>query len=94
MMHKIRVALGNRAERYELDGLIELDEAFFKPYNNDKPEAENKAGRGTTAHTNVLIMCKKDTGRSDVKQIKDTALRYIKMHVMPDQKGRKRTRKG
>jgi hypothetical protein len=40
---KIRVAMGNRDERYKLDGLIELDDAFFKTHNNDKPETENKA---------------------------------------------------
>jgi hypothetical protein len=32
-------------------------------------------------------MCKIETGRSDVKHKKDTALRYVKMQVMPDQKG-------
>jgi hypothetical protein len=87
MMHKIRVAMGNRDERYKLDGLIEVDDAFFRSYNSGQSEAENKPGRGTTEHSNVLVMCKVDSGRPDVKHKKDTAFRYVKMHVMPDQKG-------
>jgi hypothetical protein len=30
MMQKIRITMGNRDEKYQLDGFIEMDEGFFE----------------------------------------------------------------
>lgn len=87
MMHKIRLAMGNHDEKYTLDGLVELDDAFVKTHNEDEGSDNNKRGRGTTEKTNVLVMCKVDSGNSQVKHKKGTAFRYVKMVVMPNQKG-------
>jgi hypothetical protein len=29
-MHKIRAIMGHRDDKYDLDGVVELDDAFFK----------------------------------------------------------------
>ena len=42
MCHKIRHAMGERDEGYKLDGIVELDEAFF-----GSPAEGGKRGRGT-----------------------------------------------
>lgn len=84
MMHKIRLTMGNRDERYKLEELVEIDDAFFKTYS-DENKGENKPGRGTTSNSNVLVMCRVDSGKEKHKHGKDTAFRYVKMMVMPNQ---------
>jgi transposase-like protein len=88
MMHKIRAAMGKHDEKYTLDGLIELDDAFFKTHNDDQDKpSENKRGRGTTEKSTVLVMCKVDSGDPNQKHKKGTSFRYVKMLVLPNQKG-------
>jgi hypothetical protein len=60
MMHKIRLTMGNRDERYKLDELVGLDDAFFKTHS-DEDKGDNKPGRGTTKNSNVLLMCRLDS---------------------------------
>ena len=88
MMHKIRAAMGKRDSRYQMEGLVELDDGFVKS-NRDKPsdhEQGNKQGRGTQDHTPILMMAKAAPGKEKGK--KPTAFRYIRMAVMADQKGK------
>jgi transposase-like protein len=49
MLQKIRKAMGHREDRYQLAGLVELDESFF-----GAPKEGGKRGRGT-AKTRVLV---------------------------------------
>lgn len=82
MMHKIRAAMGNRDDRYTMEGLTELDDGFIKANRNDGKKS-TKRGRGTEQKTSVLMMASVSEGKPD--GAKPTALRYITMKVMKDQ---------
>ena len=69
MMHKIRIQMGEREKRYQLDGFVELDEAFFaghrkkgtndigKPYKEiDRNEKVLVAVSTTPTHSRFLKM--------------------------------------
>lgn len=54
MMHKIRSVMGKRDEKYQLEGLVEADEAFFEIAF---PEGEKtKPGRGSEQKKEVLVI--------------------------------------
>jgi hypothetical protein len=86
MAHKIRAAMGNRDDNYEFDGVVEIDDAFFKTHTNeedkDKPK---KRGRGSQGQTTVLVMAKVEpkVGRPKNHK-KSSSFRFVKMVVIPD----------
>jgi hypothetical protein len=84
MMHKLRVSMGNRDSQYKLDGMIELDDAFFKTYN-EEPQEKNKRGRGSSGQSKVIVMSKIEpkVGRPK-KHRKSSKFRYVKMIVIPN----------
>ncbi len=65
MMHKIRKAMGNRDSRYQLEELIELDDGFVKTFKDKDGDDSNgnKLGRGTQENSNILVMCRVDSGK-------------------------------
>ena len=72
MLHKIRKAMGDQDQNYQLGGLVELDETFF-----GAPTEGGKRGRGTDK-TPVLVGLSLDkAGRP----------KYVKMNVISDVKG-------
>jgi len=73
MLHKIRKAMGDRDARYQLAGLVELDDAFF-----GAPTEGGKRGRGTE-QTPVLAA---------VSLNRKGAPQYVKMKVIPNVKGK------
>ena len=85
MMHKIRAVMGIRDSSYTLDGVIELDDAFFTSHSDGEGEDEKlKRGRGTTK-SKVLVMSKVDPKRGRPKKHKkSSAFRYVKMVVIRD----------
>lgn len=91
MVHKIRCVMGHRDSQYDLDGIVEVDDAFVKTYEIDNETdttentGENKRGRGTTRHSKILVMAKADPqiGRPK-KHKKNSAFRYVKMQVIAD----------
>ena len=90
MMHKIRDAMGNRDSRYNLSGIIELDDGFFSTgvAENEK-DKKLKRGRGSQKKTKVLVMVesvpieKKSKKKS---QNKPRKVNRIKMFVIDDLK--------
>jgi len=59
MAHKIRASMGLRDEQYEFDGVVEIDDAFFKTHVDDEDKMDNlKRGRGSQGQTTVLVMAK------------------------------------
>jgi len=55
MMHKIRLGMGIRDERYTLSQEIELDEGFFETVSKTRDKEEPlKRGRGSQRQTTVL----------------------------------------
>jgi hypothetical protein len=85
MLHKLRAVMGQRDSKYMLDGVIELDDAFYKTHG-DKPETEEqKRGRGSQTQSKVLVMSKVDPKRGRPKKHKkSSAFRYVRMVVIPD----------
>ena len=42
MMHKIRTVMETRDNKYELDGVVELDDAFFKTHSDNKKKDKTR----------------------------------------------------
>ena len=86
MAHKIRASMGLRDEQYEFDGVVEIDDAFFKTHVDDEDKKDNlKRGRGSQGQTTVLVMAKVEpkVGRPK-KNKKNASFRYVKMIVIPN----------
>ena len=85
MMHKLRSVMGLRDDKYELEGVLEIDDAFFKTHSDNEKEDPTKRGRGSQKQSKVLVMAKIDPkqGRPR-KNKKPSAFRYVKMIVIPD----------
>ena len=85
MMHKIRAIMGLRDDKYEMDGVVELDDAFFKTHNDESSDEPTKRGRGSQEQSTVLVMAKVDPKRGRPrKHKKPSAFRYVKMIVIPN----------
>lgn len=83
MMHKIRAIMGLRDDKYELDGVVELDDAFFKTHSDDSSDEPTKRGRGSQEQSKVLVMAKIDPKRGRPrKHKKPSAFRYVRMVVI------------
>ncbi len=88
MLHKLRQAMGNRDEQYQLSGAIELDEGFFSTEVAEKDKDRPlKRGRGSQKKTKVLVMTesKKVEGKT-TKKGKPRKVGFIKMKVISDLK--------
>ena len=87
MMHKIRVAMGARDERYELSGFTEMDEGFFETVNSTtkgRKKKKMKRGRGSEKQSPVLVMAQTEKVQGRKKHLPSTRCKYFKMRVMPD----------
>jgi len=84
LMHKIRESMGNRDNLYTLEGMIEMDEAYF-----EKATAEGtklKRGRGSQKQQNVTAFAE-STPLEDLQIGRISKhCRYFKMKVLPNQK--------
>src|SRR5690606_2554157 len=84
MGHKIRKAMGNRDDRYTLEGMIEMDEGYFTIEASEHQHQTQKAGRGSKTKANVMIMAEStvledlDTGKVERQ------CRYFKAKVLED----------
>lgn len=72
LLHRIRKAMTQKNSRYQLSGIVELDDTYF-----GKPSKGAKRGRGTNK-TKVVIAVSKT---ADGKPL------YVKMQVIPNLKG-------
>ena len=57
MLHKLRKAMGDRDTKYYLDGIVEMDDAFF-----GAPSEGGKRGRGTEKTPAVIAMTLNEEG--------------------------------
>lgn len=53
MLHKIRICMGNRDDKYTLDGYIEMDEGFFEGHRKKQQDGSMKQPKWLT----VLQQC-------------------------------------
>jgi hypothetical protein len=84
LMHRIRSAMGNRDERYQLEGMIELDEGYFEKATPDGIKL--KRGKGSAKQQNVVVMAE-STFLEDIETgEKSKHCRYFKMKVVENHK--------
>lgn len=57
MLRKLRIAMGHQNQRYQLSGLIELDDAFIGG------KRAGKRGRGAAGKTAILVACEHNEGK-------------------------------
>ena len=86
MVHKLRKAMGQRDDRYTLEGMIEADEGYFTIEASAHKHKTQKAGRGSKTKNNVMIMAE-STILEDIETGKiERQARYFKAKVLTDHK--------
>lgn len=86
MVHKLRKAMGERDDRYTLEGMIEMDEGYFTVEASQQEHKTQKAGRGSKTKSNVMIMAE-STVLEDIETGKvERQCRYFKAKVLEDHK--------
>lgn len=84
MMHKIRVGMGKRDDKYTLNGGIELDEGYFEIVTPNTTKL--KRGRGSQSKSNVAVMAE-STPLEDIETgEKSSQFRYAKMKTLTSHK--------
>jgi hypothetical protein len=84
MVHKLRKAMGQRDDRYTLEGMMEMDEGYFTIEASEQAHRSQKAGRGSNTKSNVIVMAEStiledlDTGKVE------RHCRYFKAKVLED----------
>jgi hypothetical protein len=81
MFHVIRNGMGKRDDMYNLKGMLELDEGYFKIETNEFERSKTKAGRENTDVQNVLVVVK-STPLEDANGNESKHCGYYKMKVM------------
>lgn len=88
MLHKLRLAMGQRDKTYQLTEYVEMDEGFFekadkKKENPDEEGTDDKKNRGRGSQRQVKVLVSAETRPGDgTDKGKSTAVKYIKMAVM------------
>jgi hypothetical protein len=80
-MHKLRVAMGQRDNRYSLEDMIEIDDAFFETETSAKEKQELKRGRGSKKQTQALVAVESTPLEDPVLGEKSSSCRFFKMKV-------------
>jgi len=76
--------MGLRGDQDDMDGVVELDGAFFETHNDDFSDAPAKRCRGSQKRRTVLVMAKVDSKKGRPGKFKKpSAFRYVKMVVIP-----------
>jgi len=86
MVHKLRSAMGQRDDRYTLEGMIEMDEGYFTIEASPEDHASQKAGRGSKTKTNVMVMAESTVLEDLSTGKKKRQCRYFKAKVLEDHK--------
>lgn len=86
MVHKLRIAMGQRDDRYTLEGMIEMDEGYFTIEASKYDHKTQKSGRGSKTKSNVMLIAE-STVLEDINTGKvDRHSRYFKAKVLVDHK--------
>ena len=84
MTHKIRDAMGQRDDRYTLEGMIEADEGYFTVDASKLERSDQKRGRGSTTKANVMVMAESTVLEDIETSQKNNQCRYFKAKVLSD----------
>lgn len=80
LMHKIRLGMGKREDKYTLEGFLEADEGYFEHATSS--EVEKKRGRGSEGKQNVLVLAE-STPLEDLNTGKKSShCSYFKMKIL------------
>jgi transposase-like protein len=86
MVHKLRRAMGEREDRYTLEGMVEMDEGYFTIEASQNKHQTQKAGRGSKTKTNVMIMAESTVLEDVESQTKSNQCGYFKAKVLSNHK--------
>jgi len=86
MVHKLRKAMGQRDDRYTLEGMIEADEGYFTIEASAYKHKTQKAGRGSKTKNNVMIMAESTILEAIETGKIERHARYFKAKVLTDHK--------
>ncbi len=84
LMHRIRLAMGNRDALYTLEGMIEFDEAYFEIATPDGIKL--KRGKGSQKQQNVAIIAESIPLENIETSKRSSACRYYKMKALTSHK--------
>lgn len=85
MMQKIRRSMGKRDSRYQLNGNIELDDAFFEIVDLSENNDQEKRGRGSKKQQKVLVMIESEPNPKQTNpHKKNRSMGFVKMVTMDD----------
>lgn len=87
MVHKLRKAMGNRDSKYTLEGMIEMDEAYFTVESSEIEQEKGIRGKGAVGKQNVAIMAE-STPLEDIETgKKEKHVRFFKAKVLEGHDG-------
>ena len=92
MLQKLRMTMGSRDSKYQLDKIVELDDGFFESVDTEKDDDEKstpkKRGRGSQKQTKVMVMASTVHDFRNIKKYnKPTKFRFVRMIVVDNLKG-------
>lgn len=86
MVHKLRKAMGKREERYTLEGMIEMDEAYFTVETSELAKSKGVRGKGAKGKSNVAIMAESTPLENIETGEVSNQCRYFKAKVLSNHK--------
>lgn len=86
MVHKLRKAMGEREDRYTLEGMVEADEGYFTIQASPQEHVTQKAGRGSKTKRNVMVMAESTPLENLDNKTKSSQCGYFKAKVLTDHK--------
>ncbi len=84
LMHKIRSAMGQRDNKYILEGMVELDEAYIS--KSTRANTKLKRGKGSQRKQNVVVMAESTPLEDIVTGANSSHCRYYKMKILDSHK--------
>ena len=85
VMHRVRVKMGMRDDKYMLKDMLEFDEAYFEKAVPKSVKSALKRGKGSQRQVNVAVMAESSILENE-DGTKSTSCRYFKMKVIPNSK--------
>ena len=82
MVHKLRVAMGQREDLYKLNDIVEFDEGHFEVETSKEKRNNLKRGKGSQRQKDVAVMAESTPLENPKTNKKSSHLRYVKMKVL------------
>ncbi len=86
MVHKLRKEMGEREDRYTLEGIVEIDEGYFIIEASLEKHQTQRAERASKTKTNVMIMIESTPLENIENDTKSSQCGYFKAKVLTDHK--------